>query len=261
MQIALTTTARPSTCAVCKGGLQGASWSCPDCGTALHDDCAASLGRCPTLGCWEGTPARRLLDAARRPRTLRRALLATLAAPLLFAGGWWLADQLESQPGVATIERREEVAAGPALPALSVESFRRTSVVDDVVSFGRPRVGREYQFLTRLHSQEWTPHTIRVTAVSDVRVLYDDGSELIREQTLSDRLGRGPVARERYGPVTRERLFVGRLRLECVQVNIDGVEHRFAVDGDRLLLPFPVASRSPGFFRQLVAVHDLEGAE
>lgn len=47
-------------CVYCRGPLGEAErWSCPRCAVALHADCAAELGHCPTTGCGEPIPRSR----------------------------------------------------------------------------------------------------------------------------------------------------------------------------------------------------------
>lgn len=41
----------PTRCAYCLSALDPSSVGCDRCGTWLHSDCSAALGRCPTLGC------------------------------------------------------------------------------------------------------------------------------------------------------------------------------------------------------------------
>lgn len=41
-------------CAYCREDLEASPWLCPLCQSALHAECAAEIGRCPSIGCSGG---------------------------------------------------------------------------------------------------------------------------------------------------------------------------------------------------------------
>ena len=71
-------------CAYCHEQLSGVpEFACGDCGTGLHEDCAGTLGRCPTLGC-SGSGFAELAAPFEGFSTRRRGLwIAGALAPLL----------------------------------------------------------------------------------------------------------------------------------------------------------------------------------
>jgi len=66
----------PLRCAWCHDALGAAGLRCPGCHTALHPECAAEAGRCPTLGCAPPHPCPHV-DRPLRPAA--RALLRAAA--------------------------------------------------------------------------------------------------------------------------------------------------------------------------------------
>lgn len=83
-------------CAFCHADLEQA-WTCGACGTRLHEECLASMMRCPTLGCSAATkrPLRVTLVARPwvRPPARWRGRLAMVLALIWIASVWIRASQ------------------------------------------------------------------------------------------------------------------------------------------------------------------------
>ena len=84
-------------CALCHDALAEERVACDRCGTALHEDCAHELERCPTLACpaelvpWRFEEAMERRDGAlvRSGAAVGAALGAILGACLAVAGAAW----------------------------------------------------------------------------------------------------------------------------------------------------------------------------